>query len=590
MGPLVQAILFGAGATLVLTAILRRGLLRLGLVDPPRADRWHNRPVPRPGGPGMVAAIVLGILVFVPRPWSPSLWGVLAGAGFVFAVGLLDDFIDLPNPLKLTLLILGAAVPLLFGVSFASFPFPFGMVAALLWILAITNAVNWLDNMDGLAAGTSAIAAAALAVLSLQTGDRAVAVSAALVGAASLAFLRFNFSPAQIFMGDSGSGFLGFMLASLTLLGPARHAPNVLVALVVPVLILSIPIFDSAVVTLARVFSGRRLFQGGRDHPSHRLVVLGLSERQAVVYLYGLSLVSTGAALLTSRMGAWIGVVLTGMLIAAFFVLGIVVTQARVYQRALDQAVGQRVVLAQLTYKRRLLALLLDLLLVVVAFLGAHLLRFEWRIPTEFFPLIGQALPLIVIAKISALYLAGAYREDWRYVGLLDLLRLVRATALGSLAVVAVLFLWTRLHGYSRAVFVIDWILTFGLLAGARISGRLLLEYIATQRVGGRRALIVGAGQGGITLLQELRNNPALAYHPVGFVDDDPAKHGAVIRGLPVLGSTRDIAALVLQHKVEEVLLAVPSMVPQDVERIRLVCAESGVACRAMRAFLEPTE
>lgn len=585
----VWAFLFALIVAALLTELGRRVLLRLGWVDAPRVDRWHSRPIPRPGGPAIVTAVLLGIALLVPRPWSLQVWGLLAGSIFVFGVGLIDDLVDLANPPKLTLLIIAAAVPPFFGVTFGSLPAPLGAVLALLWVLAITNAMNWLDNMDGLTAGVSAIVAATLAILSAAFGDYTGSVIAALVAGACAAFLYFNFSPARIFMGDSGSGFLGLTLGVLALQGTAQHVTNVGLAVIVPLMILSIPIFDSAVVTLARLFGGRRLFQGGRDHPSHRLVVLGLSEGRAVLHLYTLSLMAGGAALLASRLGVWTGLVLAGALASTLTAMGIVLMRVRVYEEQEHWLNGTRTVLAQVVHKRRLLEMLLDLVLISVAYLASYLLRFEGAIPPWLVHNIAQSLPLVIGIKIGVLYVSGVYRGDWRYVGLLDLVRLARATALASLALVAVLFIWTRLVGYSRAAFIIDWMLTFGLLATMRVSIRLFQEYVASQRILGKRVLIAGAGQGGGLLLAELRNNPALDYRPVGFIDDDPLKQNAIIWGLPVLGSSRDIPPITEKHRIEEVLVAAPSMRAEDLARISLICEEAGVRCRPMQAPLAPS-
>jgi UDP-GlcNAc:undecaprenyl-phosphate GlcNAc-1-phosphate transferase len=581
---------FALVVTALLTAGLRRMLVRLRRVDIPRPDRWHRTPVPRPGGPAIFLGIVLGMIAFLPRPWSLPVWGLLIGCTYIFAVGLADDTSNLPNPLKLVLLIVGAVIPLFFGVSFAMVPAPLGVMLAMLWILGITNAENWLDNMDGLAAGVGAIAAGTLMLLSLRFGDAAGGIAAAVIAGACLGFLFFNFAPARIFMGDSGSGVLGFALATLALIGTGRHATNVVLTLLVPVVVLSIPILDTVVVTITRFLNGRRLFQGGTDHPSHRLVLLGLSERQAVLSLYGLSVLSAAVALAASGLGLWPGLALAGVLACGFVAFGIVLTRVRVYDEMRTAAAPGSVVLWQVMHKRRLFEMLLDLVLICLAFLVAYLLRFEGDVPVSLMRRMGQALPLVIALKMSALYAAGVYQGDWRYVGLLDLLTLARGTALGSLLVVGALFFWTRLVDHSRAALIIDGVLTFGFLAVMRVSVRLLQEYFAARRVRGRTVIIAGAGQGGVLLLQELRQNDALPYRPIGFVDDDPVKQGAVIRGLPVLGTFREIPALVARLKVEEVLVAAPSMNRTAMDRIVLICSEAGIPARAMRSLLEPAD
>ncbi|HLW47019.1 MAG TPA: hypothetical protein VKW09_04550 [bacterium] len=576
------------GAVL-LTGGLRAFLLYVGLIDRPTADRWHRRPVARPGGPAIVAVVLAGIALFFPGPMSGTMRGWLAGGVFIFIVGLVDDLTaGLQSPLKLTLLIIGAAIPVLFGVTVKALPPVLGTPIAMLWILGLTNAVNWLDNMDGLAAGVSAIAAGTLVVLSFAFHDGATAVTASLVAGACVGFLFFNFSPASIFMGDSASGFLGLTLAVLALSGPAGHVSGLFLALVVPVLILSIPIFDTAVVTISRVWSGRPLFQGGTDHPSHRLVVLGLTERQTVLLLWALSALSASAAVLASRLGPAAGLVFAGVFVCVFTALGLTVARVRVYEVAALPLGTARVVLAQMLHKRSLLAIVLDFILICVAYISAALLRFEGTIPAAYVPIVVQSLPVVLAVKLTLFYRMGLYRTKWRYVGLLDLLTFLRASLLASLVCVGVLFLVAGLRGFSRAVLVLDWILTFGLLGGMRLSLRVLEEYFISLRTRGKRVLIFGAGRGGVLLLHELRSNPSLACSPVGFVDDDAFKQGDIVRGLPVLGTGRDIPALAAEHRIQEVLVAVPSLSTEAVDRIALMCGEAGISWRVVRPLLEP--
>jgi UDP-GlcNAc:undecaprenyl-phosphate GlcNAc-1-phosphate transferase len=589
----LAAVAFGFGVLfcVLLTAGLRRVLLASGSVDLPRADRWHSSPVPRPGGPAIVATVLLGIGVLLPHPWSPEIVGLIVGGLCVFGVGLLDDIVDLPNTPKLTMLILVAVVPLFFGIRFRFGPPLIAVPLALLWILGVTNAVNWLDNMDGLTAGVGAIAATTVAVLALSWADPVGGILGALVAGACGGFLYFNRSPARIFMGDSGSGFLGFTLAVLALAGTAAHVRNVLLAVIVPALVLSVPIFDTAIVTMSRTFHGRRLFQGGRDHPSHRLVVLGLSERSAVFVLWGLSALSAAVAIVTAGIAFWTGIAFSGVLACAFAALGLVLLGVHVYQEPAPGVVPEgRVVLWPALYKLRMLAILLDLILMLVAYAGAYLLKFEGTIPATQLQEFSFSLPLIVAVKLTIFYLSGLYRTDWRYIGSADLVRVVRASALASVAVVAALYLWTGLVNYSRAIFVLDWILATALLGGLRLSVRTLREYFQSRQARDQQALIFGAGEGGVLLLQELRANPALPYRAVGFIDDDPLKRGVMIRGLRVLGTRRDLPGLVARHNIDAVLMAVPSLSTAEAERVELACQEAGVVCHAMRAPLVPLE
>ncbi|MCL6554173.1 MAG: hypothetical protein K6W08_13790, partial [Firmicutes bacterium] len=384
--------------------------------------------------------------------------------------------------------------------------------------------------------------------------------------------------------------FLGFSLATLAVLGSHRNVGSVLLAVLVPGLILAVPIFDSATVTVLRLLHGRSLFQGGRDHPAHRLVTLGLPERKVVVLLYVLSATAGGAGLAATGLDVLVGLTMTVVLAVGFAALGLVLAEVRVYEGGAsgdgDGPVarlplnGQTALPAPFLHKKWIAVMLADLVLVPTAFVAAHLLRFEGMLPPAVAASVAHALPVVVGVKVAALALAGVYRGAWRYAGALDLLRLVEVATAGSVAAVAVLYVWTGLQGLSRAALVVDWLLTVLLLGGSRFSLRVLREYLVAQSARGRPVLIFGAGSGGVLVLQELRQNPALGCRPVGFVDDDPAKRGAVVQGLPVLGSRRELRELVRRYGVEEVLVAAPSCPPEVVAEVVAACREAGARAR----------
>lgn len=574
-------------ATVGVTAGLRVLLVRVGSVDRPRQDRWHRAPVARPGGPALYGVWIVLTLALHPDPWHPPFLGVVVGTTLMFIVGLVDDLLRLATVPKLLLLIVVACVPPLFGVQFGGFTPVVAIPLTIFWILGITNAFNWLDNIDGLAAGIAAIVSIMLIVHSLSIGDAALAGLAATTAGVALGFLVFNLHPARVFMGDSGSGFLGFTLALLPVVGTARAVRDVVTALVVPVLILSVPIFDTVVVSLNRLLSGRSVLQGGTDHPSHRLVALGLSERRAVLNLYVLSLLSGGVALAAARLDPLAGLVLTMVAVALFTAWGVVLSRVRIYRSTSPPDGFAGVALVQVRHKRRIVEMLFDLMLLSAAFVGANLLRFEGSIPPPMDVIMIRALPAFLAIKMAIMYAGGLYRGDWRYVGLIDIFTLVKASTIASLGVVTLFVLTTRLENFSRAALILDWLLTIGLLGGTRLSIRLLQETLAVQRDTGRPVLIFGAGEGGLVVLSELRNNATLGMHPVGFVDDDPDKRGVLIRGLPVLGSRHDIPILVKKHSIVEVLISAPTMTAVDIEAVLRICGEAGASCRMMQLRFE---
>jgi UDP-GlcNAc:undecaprenyl-phosphate GlcNAc-1-phosphate transferase len=269
---------------------------RLGFIDQPGARRVHQRPMPRLGGAAMYLAAIVALLIFGEQFNIHQAVGILLGATLVSFFGLWDDRRSLSPGLKLLGQFAAASILLVTDVRVGVFSYAWLNAAiTLAWVVGITNAMNLLDNMDGLSGGVGAVASAFFLLLAAMNGQYLVgALSAALLGAC-IGFLVYNLNPASIFMGDAGALFLGFMLAVVGI--KLRFAENVdIVTWMVPVLILGVPIFDTTLVTISRLL--RRvnpLTTPGKDHLSHRLVYMGFTQREAVMILY---LVGGGLGLL----------------------------------------------------------------------------------------------------------------------------------------------------------------------------------------------------------------------------------------------------------------------------------------------------
>ncbi len=285
---------------------------RLGVLDVPNARKVHLQPTPLLGGVAIYAAIWIALLlisrlelarqyVFLPDT-TDELALIFLSTVVLILVGIFDDRMTggIPPWSKLLGQIVAAAIVLAAGVRFQVFGLlPLDLVLTLVWLVGISNAVNFLDNIDGLSAGATAIAAAFFFILASANGQYLVAIMALAVAGGCLGFLRYNFNPAVIFMGDAGTLFLGFLLA---IIGAKLHlGPSGWWGLIAAVLILILPIFDTTFVTLNRLRTGRRVTQGGKDHTSHLLVRRGLPHRQAVLVLYTVALAGGGAALALSR-------------------------------------------------------------------------------------------------------------------------------------------------------------------------------------------------------------------------------------------------------------------------------------------------
>ncbi|MFQ5680526.1 MAG: hypothetical protein ACE5GG_00500 [Candidatus Omnitrophota bacterium] len=597
------------GIALVLTPFIRRLSVRTGLVSFPKDDRWHKRPTAILGGVAIFFAAVIPLsflfifrILPLPANGARQVIALVVGSLLIFACGVIDDFRRLSPQIKILFQIITACLAVYLGVGF-SFPYltsSWGKIVDLLavpltiiWIIGITNAFNLLDNMDGLCAGIAAISSAMLFVCGLWGGNVLLACLALCLGAACLGFLPYNFNPAKIFMGDSGSMFLGFGLSVLALMAmSARAFSNILVTLAVPVFILAVPIFDTAFVAFIRRLNGRSILKGGKDHTSHRLVFLGLSERKAVLLLYAISVLLGLIALAYSRMNVLAVSVLAALTLVLLLFLGMFLSGVRVGE---DEGVasgrgksasGGLILNTFIFHKARIAEVILDFVLICLAYYSAYLLRFEDALLGYNAYLLKTSLPWVIIIKLGCFHYFKLYRAMRHYVGISDMVSVFKAASCGSvLSVLFVTFVY-RFKEHSRVVFIIDWLLTLFLICFSRIIFRLLQEYFRKFR-SGRKVLIFGAGDCGELFLREISQNRALKYKPVGFIDDDKKKKGKVIHGLPILGGREEIARQIEQKGVEEVVIAIPSLSKEDCRDVLDVCQGLGVSCRSLARIMD---
>ncbi|HEY6403178.1 MAG TPA: hypothetical protein VI479_17290, partial [Blastocatellia bacterium] len=489
-----------AALGLIFTYLVRYGAHRSGIVAAPRRDRWHSRPTALMGGIAMYLSFVIGCFIFAPD--LSRAYPILIAATLLFGVGVVDDLRQLKPYIKLVMQVVAASI-----VVFSGLRLP-GTIwtnwgadfLTIFWLVAITNAINLLDNMDGLAGGISLIACAFLAITFLANGQTAEAALPLILAGAIAGFLWFNFNPASIFMGDCGSMFLGFALSGIALLSDFGRARNLVSVLATPVLILTIPIFDTLVVAVTRKMSGRPVSRGGRDHTSHRLVALGMSERRATLLLYLSAALSGALALAVRQMAIWGALGLVALFALSVLFIGLYLGKVGVYDegRSSDHEAADRTLVdpfGNLSHRRRIFEILLDTVLVSLAYYCAYLLRFDGDLPGQQIPIFIRTLPLLVAVQILSFLIGGVYRGIWRYAGVDELARLAVAVFAGSaVSGLAILFFY-QFQGPSRAVFILNGLLLFVFTGASRISFRLIAALIAAQRQpapGARPVLIYG--------------------------------------------------------------------------------------------------
>src|ERR1700704_477327 len=514
---------------LVLTPIVRALARRRGMVAQPKADRWHKQPTAMMGGVAIWLSVLSAYVTFSQLGIIPhSVYGeVIIGAStFLFMVGFVDDVIHTKPYQKLIGQIMGSAFVIYYGLSLPwTRSHSVNMAITIFWLIGITNAINLLDNMDGLATGIAAIASCFLTMNFIVSGQPAEALMLAVFAAALLGFLIYNSNPASIFMGDSGSLFIGFFLASAALVNlSGGRSRSFLPVLVVPILVLFVPIFDTTFVTVLRKLSGRAASQGGRDHTSHRLVALGMSERYAVWMLYGFAGLSGFLAVLVREMKLDVSLAAIAGVTILLTLLGVYLAGVKVYDESeASLAMKEKPLytfLVDVSYKRRIFEVLLDVILIILAYWSAYAVKFGALSGSTAWKLFLQTVPVLVFIKMFTFLALGVYRGLWRYTSVDDLVTFAKAVVFGSIASVIVILFAFRFQGYSRTVFALDAVFMFLLLAGSRLAFRLFRNMLpVAETAAGRRVLIYGAGDGGELLLRELRNNREWLYAPVGFLD-----------------------------------------------------------------------
>ena len=468
------------------------------------------------------------------------------------------------------------------------------------WVLGITNAVNLVDNMDGLSSGIAGIAAVSLAAMAMIAGAGALAVTAAAVTGAAGGFLLYNFKPAKVFMGDCGSLFLGFVLASLAVMIQAELGMRGLNAIGMMVLVLGVPIMDTTLVTVVRSLHNRPVSQGGRDHTSHRLVHAGLSEKQAVLLLYALAAVFAVLAPVFYASDIRLRVSLTIFTFLGAVIFAVQIGTLEVYEKSEHEPGGRRSwVAAALTFPRLLLgpawkpalAIVADVLIVGGGFVLAHHLRFESALTASQERFLLVSLPVVVGVSIPVFAVFGFYRAVWRHAGSYDVARVVVAV---SLAISGAFVGLGLVHGFgsvSRGVIVIAWMAIVLGVIFSRFGFRGLRSWLTAASVLGSPVVVYGAGEEGASTLRILRDEgKASNLRPVAVVDDAPGSRGRSLHGVPVMGGLDALPGLIRDAGVTELVLPTNHVGPEERDRIIRACRDVGLSCRTLSVDIRLAE
>ena len=551
-------------------ALTMRLCRRRGWLERPRPDRWHRGAPAKFGGVPMWLAVLLVSAWVMPASNHLS-WKLLSMGSLMFLVGLIDDIFRLrPGQKLFAQLGIGAlAIALGLGLSIPGhLMLSFGL--SLVWIVGITNAFNLLDNMDGLSAGVGCIASICLAAMDYAEGpSRSSSLLLAGAGAAA-GLLIFNFSPARIFMGDGGSLFLGFLLGASSLASSNKSLGSAAQALA-PITVLAIPIYDTFLVSVTRRWRGQSISQGGTDHSSHRLVRLGLREREAVLLLYALSAVSGVIAVMASRAPLTAGLALTASWLFFLLLFGI---QLFGEETALPEHVAHALSSGlHRLFSRDTLVFLLDPLAFALAYYLAWVLVFPGSSGGTL--LLLSLLPIVLMLKVFSSWVCGVFRHSWWRSAVDDLYRLAAATILGEMLSLMALIGLFRFQNVSLSL--LDAGLAWLLLVAIRGSSALFQHTMSAHGQATppqRRVFVLGTSMHAESALRFLREQ---RIECTGLIDTNGGPDvRRYVFGRPVLGRLQDLPRLCQQHRTFEAVIS-------DGEEILASGVEVESLCRDLR-------
>ncbi|MDP9048643.1 MAG: undecaprenyl/decaprenyl-phosphate alpha-N-acetylglucosaminyl 1-phosphate transferase, partial [Bacteroidota bacterium] len=430
----------------------------------PRQDRWHKKPTALMGGIGIFISYSITVFIF---GFDHLNWMIYFAGLVIFLIGLFDDLKEIKPIIKLICQVICSFALIYHGYYFGGGLLEWaGIPLTFIWVIGITNAVNLLDNMDGLAAGICTIVAIITGVLGVLNNEILISIMAFAIAGSSLGFLIFNFKPARIFMGDSGSLFLGFSLSFLSIAVQRHHGSSTaILVLLVPISLMVIPIMDITLVTIKRMVAGRRIDQGGKDHTSHRLVALGFSEKKAVLTLYLVSAIWGLLCLLIYKVTVN-NLFLCVLLLAIFSVMfSVLLSNVRVYNdseetlsymRLKGRKTGNKFSLRFfLLHKKLIVGVCTDILIIYSSFLvAARCMQIDIE---DNYVVLG----LFICVKVSVFYFSNLYNRLVRYIAVIELSGYFGAASLATLILAGILFFKGKIDDYPPYFLMVDFLLTF---------------------------------------------------------------------------------------------------------------------------------
>lgn len=604
------------GISLFVTPLVIRLATRIGAVDQPNERKIHRHPIPRLGGIAVYSSFFLsfGLIHLI----NPSLRGfeslvsdrramLTVGLALVLGLGIFDDLRPRTPTQKLVVQLIAGTLAYIAGFRISAVTPPvgggilnFGMLnycLTLLWIVGITNAFNLIDGLDGLAAGVGVITCFTIFGISLATSNIPTALPVLILAGALIGFLRYNFNPARIFLGDSGSLFLGFALAVFSMESSTKSPTAI--AILVPILSLGMPIMETLLSILRRLLDSllphrtrsmsafqrvMKIVTPDNDHIHHRLISRGFSHRRAVFVLYLLSCafgVGAFALVLADSLA-------TSLILVAVTVASVITIRELRYK---EMAVLRNGILLPI-YEWPLMnhpfsQAFFDLGFILIAYTSAYIVV-HGNLTGVGEQNLLLTLPLVALTKLVVFAMLGQYGGTLRFHGVGDAVRILKAVILSSLITLVILtFLIEPLRRPEFSVLVLDFFFLLSLAGGLRVSYSILHYLFHREHHQGKRVIVYGADANGILILKQILSDRTLNLTPLGFLDESPHLEGRRVNGYPVFGGHWKLQRLLKKNRVEEILLSTDQINPVVLERIKRVARTQGIPIRRFRTLLD---
>lgn len=600
----------------LVTPLVVRFARGIGAIDRPNERKVHTTPMPRLGGLAIYISFMLSIAIII---WceptmhlisslKPERWLMLAASlVIVLCLGIWDDIRPLSPRSKVLVQITAATIVYLAGYRVSSITDPLGegilnlgmldYPATVLWIIGITNAFNLIDGLDGLAAGVAVISSLTIFGVSYLKYDMSTAIVALALTGAVLGFLRYNFNPAKIFLGDSGSLLLGFTIAVLSMQSSTKGTTAF--AILVPVIALGLPIMETLLSMVRRLLRGLlpsdvhvksflkkldAIFLPDNAHIHHRLIQRGFSHRNAVLFLYLVSCgFGLGAFLVTfaNNLGASL------ILIAVGVTTAVGITQLKYREMAILKNGILLPIYRWPLVNTSIFQGVLDLAFVVLSFGISYYLAFHGEMTPALRSQFVMALPFVCGSQILAFLGSGLYKISYKHLGIGDVVKIIKSTGIAVTFATVLLAVIPTIQALNATLVILDFFFLLSLTLGMRVSYHVLNYLFYKENGGTERVIIYGADSNGVMTLQRILQDNSLNLRPLGFLDDSPRLEGKRMNGYPVFGGHWKLERLARLHHVDQILISTDRIKPRVLGRLHRSAKRLGITVKRSTLQIE---